>query len=158
MNESIGSTTVLTIIVVFIALVSGYMAYNVNYTKAFRMKNKIIALYEENEGICGSSCQDEIVAYAREIGYNPAGNLNCNDTDIKPIGITSSYGSNKKGLYCEYKIKVQKSKVSDNVFVDSKDEYYYRILTRINIQIPIIQNIFKLRVLNITGDTKSFSQ
>ena len=57
-----------------------------------------------------------------------------------------------------YKIKVQKSKVSDNVFVDSKDEYYYRILTRINIQIPIIQNIFKLRVLNITGDTKSFSQ
>ena len=43
MNEGIGSTTILVIIVVFIALVSGYMAYNVNYTKAFRMKNKIIS-------------------------------------------------------------------------------------------------------------------
>ena len=157
MNEGIGSTTILTIIVVFIAIVAGYMAYNVNYTKAFRMKNKIIALYEENNGICGTVCQNEIVSYAKEIGYNPAGALNCNDTDIKPIGITSSSGSNKKGLYCEYKISVQKSKSSDHVFVDSSDEYYYRILTRINIQIPIIQNLLNLRVLNVTGDTKSFS-
>ena len=157
MNEGIGSTTILTIIVVFIALVSGYMAYNVNYTKAFRMKNKIISLYEENNGVCGSSCQNEIVQYAKEIGYNPAGNLKCNDTDIKPIGIVDSYGSNKKGLYCEYKIQAQKSKSSDQVFKDSKDEYYYRILTRINIQIPVLQKILPLRILNVTGDTKSFS-
>ena len=158
MNEGIGSTTILTIIVVFIALVSGYMAYNVNYTKAFRMKNKIISLYEENEGICGTDCQNEIIRYAKEIGYNPAGNLKCDDTDVKPIGLTDSYGSNKKGLYCEYKIAVQKSKSSDKVFTDSKDEYYYRILTRINIQIPIIQNILQLRFLNVTGDTKVFSR
>ena len=145
MSEGIGSTTILTIIVVFIALVSGYMAYNVNYTKAFRMKNKIIALYEENNGICGGACQDQIVTYANEIGYRPSGQLNCNETDVR-------------GLYCEYKIKVDKNKAGDDVFVDTKDEYYYRILTRINIQIPIIQNIFGYGILNITGDTKSFSQ
>jgi hypothetical protein len=158
MSEGIGSTTILTIIVVFIALVSGYMAYNVNYTKAFRMKNKIIALYEENNGICGGACQDQIVTYANEIGYRPSGQLNCNETDVKPMGIQSSYGKDVRGLYCEYKIKVDKNKAGDDVFVDTKDEYYYRILTRINIQIPIIQNIFGYGILNITGDTKSFSQ
>ena len=156
MNEGIGSTTVLVIILFFIILASGYMAYNVNYTKAFRMKNKIISLYEENNGQCGTTCQKDIIKYAKEIGYNPAGNLRCDRTDIKPMGITNLYGTNVKGLYCEYKIAVPKSNSSDQVFVDTKDEYYYRILTRINIEIPGLQKILP-RVLNITGDTKKFS-
>ncbi len=156
MNEGVGSTTILTIIMFFIAIVSAYMAFNVNYTKAFRMKNKIIAMYEENNGVCGSSCQNEIVEYSKKIGYNPAGSLDCNKTDVKPLGITDSYGKNVKGLWCEYKIKVDKNRASDKVFVDSNDEYYYRILTRINIQIPIIQNLLHLQILNVTGDTKVF--
>ena len=43
--------------------------------------------------------------------------------------------------------------VQDN---NSKPGYYYRILTRIDIRIPIVQNVLNLRVLNVTGDTKTF--
>ena len=157
MNEGVGSTTILVVIAVFIAIVSAYLAYNVNYTKAFRMKNKIVSLYEEYDGQCTSECQNKIIEYARDIGYNPYGSLRCQDTDVKPIGLSMSSAEEKSGLYCEYRIKVQKS--GDNeVFPDKdhKDQYYYRILTRIDIQIPIIQNVLGLRILNVTGDTKVF--
>ena len=45
MRDALGGTVVLVIIVVFIVIVSGYMAFNVNYTKAFRIKNKIVDNY-----------------------------------------------------------------------------------------------------------------
>ena len=156
MNEGVGSVTILVVIAVFIAIVAAYLAYNVNYTKAFRMKNKIVSLYEEYEGQCTSECQGKIRDYARDIGYNPYGSLRCQDTDVQPIGLSMSSVQEVNGLYCEYKIQVQKSKPSDDVFVDSVDQYYYRILTRIDIQIPIIQNVLNLRILNVTGDTKVF--
>lgn len=150
MNEGVGSTTILVIIAVFIAIVSAYLAYNVNYTKAFRMKNKIVSLYEEYNGQCYSECQTKISDYARDIGYNPYHSLDCPAQD----GAVST--QEVMMLYCEYRMPVDKSKISDNVFVDSGDQYYYRILTRIDIQIPIIQNVLQLRVLNVTGDTKAF--
>ena len=152
MNEGVGSTTIIVIIAVFIA------AYNVNYTKAFRMKNKIVSLYEEYDGDCNSECMDRIHEYANSIGYNPYGSLNCDSTDIKPLGLDGS-PTEKSGLYCEYRIQVQKSNDGD-VYPDNnhKEQYYYRILTRIDIQIPIVQNVFDLRILNITGDTKIFEK
>ena len=74
MRDSLGSVVVLTIIVVFVVIVSAYMAFNVNYTKAFRMKNRIISLYEEYDGKCFSTgeCETKIRNYAKEIGYNPS--------------------------------------------------------------------------------------
>ena len=42
MRDAIGGVVNITIIVTFLVIVSGYLAFNVNYTKAFRVKNKII--------------------------------------------------------------------------------------------------------------------
>ena len=42
MRDALGGIVNITIIVVFLVIVSGYLAFNVNYTKAFRVKNKII--------------------------------------------------------------------------------------------------------------------
>ena len=57
MRDAMGGTVVLVIIVVFIVVTLGYMAFNVNYTKAFRMKNKIISVYEDYKGDCQSDCR-----------------------------------------------------------------------------------------------------
>lgn len=154
MNEGVGSTTVIVVIMVFIAFVSAYMAYNVNYTKAFRMKNKIIALYEEYEGHCESECRAKIITYAREIGYSSA-TLSCDDSFFRPAG--SSSQTFVEAGYCEYRVTEEKSGY-EKVWEDnnSKPGYYYRILTRIDIRIPIVQNVLNLRVLNVTGDTKTF--
>lgn len=143
MRDSIGGVVVLVIIVVFIVFASGYMAFNVNYTKAFNMKNKIISSFEEYKGNCSSTtsdCAKKIQTYASDIGYHPK-LIKCDD------GF-----NNYEDLYC-YK---------DNVVVNGGGEegniekHYYRIVTRIDIQIPIIENIFGLRILNVSGDTGQF--
>ena len=50
MKESIGGTWLIGIVALFIVLFSAFMAYSINYTKAFRAKNSIIDLIEQSEG------------------------------------------------------------------------------------------------------------
>lgn len=154
MNEGVGSTSIIVIIMVFIAFVSAYMAYNVNYTKAFRMKNKIISLYEEYDGHCESECHNKIQEYAKQIGYSSA-TLNCEDSFFRPSGSDSQTFLDSG--YCEYRVIEEKSGYAD-VYEDNNSVpgYYYRILTRIDIRIPIVQNAMNLKALNVTGDTKTF--
>lgn len=174
MNEGIGGISVVVVIIVFIVFATGYMAFNVNYMKAFRMKNKIIATYEKYNGNCeqGTACESEIKQYAKEIGYYIGSKyLKCENADLIPIGadkktiITDGEtrdvieGSREiPNLYCEYKIKAQRSEASDKVFVDSDPQYYYRVVTRINIEMPIIGDSLGLKYLTVSGDTKVFSK
>ena len=174
MNEGIGGISVVVVIIVFIVFATGYMAFNVNYTKAFRMKNKIISTYEKYNGNCeqGTTCEKEIKQYAKEIGYYIGSKyLKCDNADVIPIGTDKKMVTNGAemvevidgsreipNLYCEYKIKAQRSAASDKVFVDSDPQYYYRIVTRINIQMPIIGDSLGLRFLTVSGDTRIFSK
>lgn len=149
MRDAIGSTIMVTIIITFIVIVSSYLAYNVNYTKAFRMKNKIISIYEDYKGVCNDSCQTEIYNYSRDLGYKPA-SLHCsNNYVLKPSG---------NPLYCERKITVNTLANDDSAKVvkDKIGTHYYNIVTRINIQIPLFDNIFDFGFLYVSGDTKLF--
>lgn len=150
MRDAIGSTVMVTIIIAFIVIVSSYLAYNVNYTKAFRMKNKIISIYEDYEGVCNASCEQEIIDYAAEIGYKPA-DLQCSgESHKKPTNVN---------LYCEKRVKVNTVYTDENpqkVLNDKVGTHYYKIFTRINIQIPLFDNIFDFGFLYVTGDTMLF--
>lgn len=154
MNEGVGNSIILFILMLFITAVSAYMAFNVNYTKAFRLKNKVIATYNKYDGECGSACNNEIAEYAKDIGYSPHKSLNCEDMNIKPSGsqtIPNTY-------YCGYKIDVEGATTTGGATTfDEEERYYYRIMTRIDIQIPVVQNILGLRLLTVTGDTKVFT-
>lgn len=143
MRDSLGGTVVLVIIVVFIVLVSGYMAFNVNYTKAFRMKNKIIDSFNKYGDCCltsGSTCDKEINEYAKTIGYNPM-SLTCDD------------GSGA-GIYCWKKY----DKVSAGAdVIDANEGHYYTITTKVDINIFFVNQALDLRFLNVRGDTKTFN-
>ena len=142
MRDSVGGTVALAFVVVFIVVTLGYMAFNVNYTKAFRMKNKVISVYENYEGECDSACEAEIDAYAKKLGYNP----------IKNYGCPSGYSQNK--YYCYQK---KENNGSGLPGYTSKSKYY-KIVTKINVNIPVINNIFDFRVFQITGDTRVFEE
>ena len=62
MRDGLGSAVMIAIIAVFIAIVSGYLAFNVNYMKAFNMKNKIIDYFNKYDGdcFCTNECKDDI--------------------------------------------------------------------------------------------------
>ncbi|NLA32492.1 MAG: hypothetical protein GX864_00885, partial [Mollicutes bacterium] len=51
MREAVGGTWLFQIAIVFIILFSGYLALSVNYSRAFKVKNEILAIIERNEGL-----------------------------------------------------------------------------------------------------------
>lgn len=146
MRDAIGGSFVLVVIVVFLVFVSGYLAFNVNYMKAFKMKDKIISYYEEYNGECKSECTNKIKAYANSIGYTA------------PNGFTCSGGLEKDPstkLFCSKKF--QKVDYHTNgAHSETTESYYYKVETKINIEIPIIDNIMGIQVFKISGDTKTF--
>ena len=96
MRDSIGGIPVIVIVTLFIVISLGYIAFNVNYTKAFRMKNKAIELFEEYHGAdhCtneSAGCGKRLKDYADSVGYNP-GKLDCgifpNSTNILNLHLT----------------------------------------------------------------------
>ena len=152
MRDALGGTVVLTIIVVFIVFVSAYLAFNVNYMKAFNMKNKIIEYYNEYDGKCNNTCQTDIAEYAKKIGYDPPKSMSC----------PSGYYEDKNSIFCYKKSNayVSSSSTKSGKIVkidDIKPKYYYTILTTIDIKIPIVQNTLGYRFLSVSGDTKLFS-
>lgn len=154
MRDAFGGIVNLAIIVVFLVLVSGYLAFNVNYTKAFRAKNYIISKFEQYEGDCTDTtdrCYKDIEEYARSLGYDTGENFN-------PVDSTNDGGCTK--LFCY--IKVDVNPAGDNE-KNKNNEYenegykkvYYKIVTQINIDIPIINRILpNLRLFQVTGSTK----
>lgn len=148
MRDSLGGTVVLAIIVVFIVIVSGYMAFNVNYTKAFRMKNKIVDSFNKYGDCCladSSVCAQEIREYATKIGYNPHA-LNCT-TD-----------GQTENIYCYSKHdKVEDSVGNDIQIHNSGEKHYYSISTKVDINILFINSALNLRFLYVSGDTNTIS-
>ena len=134
MRDAIGGAFNVSIIIAFLLIVSGYLAFNINYTKAFRVKNKIITTLEQYEGQCdsGSDCDQIITGYMRSLGYNA------------PNQIGGCSGESRNG-YCVVAVK------SDTD--DSK--YYYTVTTAIIIDIPIINKILpNLKIFQVSGNTK----
>ena len=51
MRDALGGLFSLQIILAFVLLINGYLAYSVNYTRAFRVKNGIINIWSNMKGI-----------------------------------------------------------------------------------------------------------
>lgn len=155
MNDSLGGTVVLVIIMFFIAFASMYLAFNVNYMKAFRMKNKIISLYEEYQGDCVANSRNEcfrsIVNYADEIGYEPSDSFKCDS------GYTM-VSNGRKNLYCVKEHSITTNSKTGKSKNDLAGVRYYSIYTRININIPIFSNLMGKKLLSVSGDTATIEK
>ena len=144
MRDAFGGLMNMVIIVVFLVLVSGYLAFNVNYTKAFRVKNKIITTIEQYEGACepgnpSNKCNQVIKDYMQSVGYN-ASSLQINDYECNDS-------------YCIKRIEAE----TDAGNVDLKKKVYYKVTTAIVIDIPIINKIMpQLSIFQVSGTTKAF--
>ena len=151
MRDAFGGVANLAIIVVFLTLVSGYLAFNVNYTKAFRVKNKIISTIEQYEGQCKVDPTNdrhlEIQSYMNALGYN-APNLDLRDEENG-----AKWDCGDGAGYCIKKIPMNSIQVGSTQ--DRKDRAYFKVVTQINIDIPIINKILPgLKIFQISGDTK----
>lgn len=146
MRDAIGGTFSLQIILFFLVVINAYLAFSVNYTKAFRIKNNIIAIIEQQEGYTTSSAlgdtdsaQTRIFALMKRANYTIDRNsLRCNE------GYTQIYDTMQNTGFC-----LQLHKNADG-------SGYYSVITQVNIDIPIVNNILPLSgIFSIKGETKS---
>jgi len=154
MRDAFGGIVNITMIVVFLVVVSGYMAFNVTYTKAFRMKNEIIRRLEQYEGNCnesgdGVTCLNAINDYAKSIGYNlDVGEVNVDKEFPGSDGNGNGYCSKRGYCWARYSEDKTSGVVGNN-------KVYYKVKTKIVIEIPILQNIMEnVNFFTLTGNTR----
>ena len=131
------------LILIFIVLYVSFMAVAVNYAKAFRVKNGVINLLEQNQFQVGTDRIDFIDAYLEGVPYN----LN-NNASVKADCHNGTFGSNGIDNGTDYVLTqngVCITKIGDGT------DFYYKVTTYISIEFPFF-DIYM--TLPISGETK----
>ena len=145
MRDALGGLVNIVIIVVFMVIVSGYLAFNVNYSKAFRVKNKIISAIEEREGL-DEKAKKQIEAFEKSIGYN-INTPNLSDAGEREANLGFYINKVERTAYCE-----------EDKDGNLKKKVYYEITTFVSVDIPIIEKIMPyFEFFHVKGATKTIS-
>ncbi|MDD3392719.1 MAG: hypothetical protein PHE54_04195 [Bacilli bacterium] len=145
MREAIGNTFVFNLIIIFVIVVSLILVGSLSYTKAFKVKNKIINAIEETKGFTSTTIENIEESLAK-IGYRinktnkacPAvSNTNCESVKISAID-TTAYESDYR--YCVYSCTTDKG-------------IYYKVTAFMYFDIPIIEETMEFP---ISGETRTF--
>ena len=136
MREAIGATWIFGIVIVFIVLFTGYLAFSINYAKAFTVKDSIIDTLEKYSGpgkysgtksdINTGPVFEEINKKMINVNYNAKGSCKTVTEamlETMPEDKKSTIKDNVIG------VKNQNAKVFHNVLSDSeKNMYHYCII------------------------------
>lgn len=143
MRQAVGSAFILNLVIVFITLMMLVFVGTISYSKAYKTKNRIINIIEDNKGYNESSI-DEIETFMANTGYQISTTSNC--TKVKPEGSSEVYptSSFKSGYrYCIFENKAS----NDN-------GVYYTVVTFMKFDFPVIGNYIEFPV---KGETKILS-
>ena len=156
MSNAFGGLTNIVIIVVFLVLVMGYLAFNVQYSKAFKVKNTVITTLEQYEGKCdrGSRCDEKIQNYINQVGYGTKDIRVSGNCPTGANGSTDDYHCNNGYCYCKVLLETS----TDDIYKNITKEYYH-VVTHVELNIPIINNVLSgLRFFEVSGDSKPVSK
>ena len=150
MKDAFGGIFSLFLIGFFIAMISGILAFTVNYAKAFKMKNSVISNLERFEagpgcfyGTGSDDCEARIIEYAKSIGYSPAGG-NCDSE-----GMNAGVGN----IFC-YKCFASTNSDKDWYKNHNTTGVYCTVSTKVNIDIPVFNKIMDLKIFKVHGETR----
>ncbi|MBR6072895.1 MAG: hypothetical protein IKP76_01060 [Bacilli bacterium] len=162
MRESIGTAWIMIIVMTFIALFSGYLAFSINYSKSFRVKDGIIERIHKHNGI-NSDAAMEIDKYLNQINYNAKGNCKMYYDEYKDISssvdaagfngtkytIIDSNSKKETYNYCIFKIKNslkgEKTKTAD------ASSAYYKVVVFFSLQIGNLSFFSNFKTTGETG-------
>lgn len=144
MREAIGNTFIVNLLLVFLGVMSIIFIGSISYSKAFKVKNRIIYTIEKygewDNGSYINPAREEIEASLKQIGYPLIARMsNCGWFGK---GGTNVYGSDPYDTtyhYCIYEHNDDKG-------------HYYSVVTFMHFDIPLIGGILEFPVY---GETKS---
>ncbi len=132
MKDSVGSTVLMKIFVVFMVVYIILMASILNYTKTFRIKNQIINIINRQGGY-NASARQEIADYIEKSSMYMECTL---------LEGSNDFGSDPNNKKCEIK---------EYVVEDAAGGRYYKVKVYVTFQFPLIKQTLQIP---ITGETK----
>lgn len=146
MKEAMGQVFSLEFIIIFLLLMNGYLAFSVNYTKAFRVKNEIRSIIQKNEGLTESAMED-IDSYMKKMNYHQNSGFNTWCDNQGYYVCTTSHGS-----FC------MEVATSDKYGTDEKGNNiaaYYTVYTFTDINIPVLNKFLPALggIFTVSGET-----
>ena len=146
MRDAIGQVFALQIILAFVLLINGYMAYSVNYTRAFRVKNQIVTFIEQYEGPYNEEAIEKINDYIDQMAYDVNNQQMLNFQNNNSGAECPGY---KGWCYVEHNVSVASGD-------GERNGKYYTIVTFVNIDIPVVNEILGLgNFLQVSGETRT---
>lgn len=151
MRDAFGGAFSIKLMLIFLMLYVAFICVALNYARAFRVKNRIINIIEQNEGYCGSNIEQidrDINEYLKMAGYtilyNDVKDVVGNDKEYDCLNtFTTGQG------YCIY------VKGNSTGSLDCNDKVVYSVETYMLFQIPIIDTFTGLNFpITIKGETK----
>ncbi len=134
MKEAIANAYIVNIVIVFVIIFIFFFASSLTYTKAFKVKNRIIDIIEKYE-VYNKDAIDEIASSLSEMGYR----INTSHNGCpKRNGKESISTTNNTYRYCVYEYDTPKGK-------------YYSVSAFMYFDFPIIGQSLELPV---HGETK----
>lgn len=145
MKEAIGNSAIFNIIMVFVAIIIALLVGSLSYSKAFKVKNRIVDTIEKYEDGYSSSNRATINAqideFLGQVGYrvNRNGNNNC---PVQSGASNNGYALNSSSnyQYCIYEYQ-------------STRGYYYAVIAYMYFDFPVIRDRL---VIPVRGETQVF--
>jgi hypothetical protein len=153
MKDAFGGILNLVLIALFLVIIEGVLGFIVSYSKAFKMKNIVISAFEQYEASgCTSNdestaCRKKITEGAKSIAYSPT-SISC-PSGYASIGGYFCCNVDSSGVY-----GTLSSNRSSNHYTFTNQVRTYSIITQVDINIPIIQNIMGLSIFQVSGQTR----
>lgn len=146
MKDAIGNVYSLGFVFAFILIVASFLAYVINYNRAFQMKNRLLEVIKEKGNVLSDTDFDYIEAelkdYKKGLGYS-AGTLYTEAAKDDGWTCKQGYG------WC------YKRYPDPRVYTNEDISYsYIKVMTFVSIDVPIINNIFSnLNNFRVVGST-----
>ena len=148
MKSAVGNSLLLYLVVIFSGIVILFFVGIISYSKAYRVKNRIVDVIEKHSGY-DNNTELEINSSLKEMGYNITSSNPCNSnsavqnhmkniSDQYALKNTSQSGYN----YCVYEISNKSSGIATK---------YYVVVTFVNFKFPIIGSLLNIPIY---GETK----
>ena len=156
MRDAIGGVLIIEIIIVFLLIINSYLAFSVNYTKAFRVKNRIISIIENYEGLTdgesGSKKAIENMMLENHYSIDYAYTNRCYTLDgAKPY----QKSPNSVGGFCYYITETSES--GQGLASETYKGTVYSVAVFVNIDLPVLNKLFPYlsNIFAIKGETKT---
>ena len=151
MRESIGTTWIFQLVIIFTLIFVAFLALSINYTRAFKIKNEIVTIMEKYEGVGTGEGQSLSIinnyllnnAYGIKSACHEGefGALTLKDTTLEYVNTDSR---NKKYYYC--------IKPIPTTSMAKQDQYRFNIRIFFKFSLPIIGDLMTFSIDGTTID------